>query len=302
MKRTVVATAFPYPLIWDRGRLRVLVGNEAFDIDFQRQYRQTGDNIPSPSFSPGYSTSSNLEMAYDRWARVAYTRIDIWFPTYISKDNSKEIQKRMHAVINRVLEVYRFTTGEFHVDNIPMNELWEYEVMNTNEDGTFTSPIECRRVLPLGYSVTPARTVPIPDNAKAFMRDGTELPVPRLLLLNAKREKLLENYRLAVVEAETAFESLVDQTVAQHYRNQGFSEAEIENKLRAPLVNLISHHIPRCCGQQFEETPAHVSWRNDLYQLRNDIVHDGASANVNQAERALDAAEAAMKWVEMRTR
>jgi hypothetical protein len=87
---------------------------------------------------------------------------------------------------------------------------------------------------------------PIPDEARNLLRDGTELQVPRVLYLNAKREALFENYRLAIVEAETAFEALVDQAVAQYYRNRGRSKMEVEHLFdETPFKNLIQHHIPR---------------------------------------------------------
>ncbi len=301
MKRTVVVTAFPYPLIWDRGHLEVNVEGHIFEVDFLRQYRQSGDNIPSPSFSPGYSASSNVEMPYDRLGRVGYTRVDIWFPMYVEKDKSDELQRLIHAVINRLLDVYRFTTGESYVDTVPANELWEYEVMDTNEDGTtFPASVECRRVYPMGYGVRLARTVPIPSRARQVLREGSELPIPRTLYLNAHRARMLESYRLAIVEAETAFEALIDQAVAEYYKNAGASPTTVARKLRASLTDLIQVHIPKCCGQQFAGTAEHSAWKSDLYSLRNAVVHDGAPVTAEQAEKALRAAEGALRWIEDR--
>ncbi len=165
---------------------------------------------------------------------------------------------------------------------------------------TFPSPVECRLVLPLPGTRL-ARTAPIPTEARRVLHDGAELPVSRTLYLNARREELLENYRLAVVEAETAFETLVDQTVAGYYKEQGLSDAEVEKKLRTAFMNLIRDHIPRCCGEPFEGTREHAAWHSDLYELRNSVVHDGASVDAGQAGSALDAAEKAIGWIEGRT-
>jgi hypothetical protein len=182
MKRTVVTTAFPYPLTWNRGHLNVRVASHVFEVDFWRQYRQDGDDISSPTYSAGYSASSNVEMPYDRLGRMAYTRVHIWFPMHIAKDETEEIQKWVHAVINRLLEVYRYTTAEFYVDTVPANELWDYEVIDTNEDGTtFPSSVEGRRVLPLRYGIRLARLAPIPTEAEQILRGGSELPIPRTL-------------------------------------------------------------------------------------------------------------------------
>jgi hypothetical protein len=91
---------------------------------------------------------------------------------------STELQDRVHAVINRLLEVYRFATKEFHVDVVPKNELWEYEAFSTNEDGrTFPSPIHCVRMMPFGYGTRLARSSPISEEARRFLSDGTRLPL-----------------------------------------------------------------------------------------------------------------------------
>lgn len=90
------------------------------------------------------------------------------------------------------------------------------------------------------------------------------MPVPQVLLLNARREALLENYRLTVVEAETAFEALVDQAVSQYYRSKGASPDEIGRKLEAGLKNLIRDHLPKACGGKFEGTKIHEAWQRNL--------------------------------------
>jgi hypothetical protein len=205
----------------------------------------------------------------------------------------------IHAVINRVLDVYRYTTEEFHVDTIPKNELRDYKVRTINEDGTFDNRESMVTGGITGWLVH-VPPEPIPDEALRLLGDGTELPIPRVLYLNAKREEFYENYRLAVVEAETAFEVLIDQVIAQYYREQSRSSAEIENILQAGLRNLIDHHIVRSCGEAFAGTPEHTAWDNDLYNLRNSVVHSGASVGSSQARQALDAAERAMKWIEAR--
>jgi hypothetical protein len=147
-----------------------------------------------------------------------------------------------------------------------------------------------------------ARIARIPNEAKDFLKDGTPLPVPKTLLLNARREELLENYRLAVVEAETAFETLIDQTITEYYRALGATEVEIDNKLQAGLKNLVKDHLPLCCGgRPFIGTAVHSAWENDLYKKRNDIVHNGASVAADETRKALDAAENALQWVETHT-
>lgn len=303
-KRTVVVTAFPHPLVWDEGRVDVRVQNKTFSVYFKRHYRTEGDEVPIPpqGWSPGIQETANIEIPHDRWARVAYTVVWITFPMDVDRDNFEEIAKWAHDVNNRLLEVYRFTMDEFHIDTIPVNETWELEVQTVEHfDDRAVVPrvLEGKRYSPPVGGVQLARLARIPSEAKAFLRDGNPLSVSKTLSLNARREELLENYRLAVVEAETAFETLVDQTITEYYRAQGDSEVEIDNKRQAGLKNLIKDHLPRCCGgQPFVGTAEHSAWKNDLYTLRNDVVHNGASTNADEVRNALEAAEKALQWIE----
>jgi hypothetical protein len=191
-----------------------------------------------------------------------------------SEVEQEEVRRWVHAVINRLLEVYRFTEGEFHVDTVPENELWEYEVQTWTEDeagSPASEVVEAKRFYPPMWGMQLARIASIPDIAKRLLADESQLPVPQVLLLNARREALLENYRLAAVEAETAFEALVDQAVSQYYRSKGASSDEIGRKLEAGLKNLIRDHLPKVCGGKFEGSEAHEAWQRDLYDLRNEV-------------------------------
>lgn len=300
MKRTVVGTTFPYSLKWDKGDLSVRINDEVFEVRFEKRYRQSTDQR-MPGF--GIVETTNLEYERDRLGRAAHTYIEIRFPMHVEYelDNQSPILNRVHAVINRILEVYRYTMGEFHVGTIPKNELHDYMVRTLNADGTFGDKVSMVS-MPSGGWLTYVEPQPVPDETRSFLTAGTELPIPRVLYLNAKREEFYESYRLAVVEAETAFEALVDQVIAQYYRNKGLSKTQVDNKLKAPLQGaggLIETHIPRCCGCPFIGTSEHAAWKSDLYQLRNDVVHDGVPVDANQARKALDAADKALQWITM---
>jgi hypothetical protein len=287
LERTVVVTAFPYPLIWGEGRVDVRVEDKLFSVYFKRHYRAEDDNVPIPTqgWSPGITETTNIEIPHDRWARVAYTVVRITFPTIVDIDNFKEIAKWAHSENIRLLEVYRFTMEEFHTDTVPVIA----PIPHATEGIRYFPPVGGAQL---------ARIARMPNEAKDFLKEGTPLPVPKTLLLNARREELLENYRLAVVEAETAFETLVDQTLTEYYRSQGATDVEIDNKLQAGLKNLVKDHLPRCCGgQPFIGTAEHSAWENDLYKKRNDVVHNGAFADAGETRKALDAAEKALQWI-----
>ena len=69
-ERTVVITAFPYPLIWGEGRVDVRVDDKLFNVYFKRHYRAEDDNVPIPTqgWSPGINETNNIEIPHERWA------------------------------------------------------------------------------------------------------------------------------------------------------------------------------------------------------------------------------------------
>src|SRR5215216_5006681 len=232
-ERTKVITAFLYPLIWGEGRVDVRVEDKTFRVYFRRHYRKEGDKAPIPTlgWSPGITEATNIEIPHDRLGRVAYTVVQIMYPMNVDRENFAEIAKWAHAVNNRLLEVYRVVMEEFHIGTIPINGTWELEVQTlhyVDERAEMPSSVDVRRYFPPTGGAQLARTALIPGEATAYLRDGTTLPLPKTLYLNARREELFENYRMAVVEAETAFEALVDQVIADYYRSQGVSDSDVE--------------------------------------------------------------------------
>ena len=252
MKHAFVRTAIPYPLIWDKGRFAVRVQGQVFQVDFERRYRQQDGKFKSP----GIAQTQCVELRYDRLARIAHTAIEILFPHLV--EDRQELLGWIRLVLNRLIQVYRFTTGEFFLETVPQNEMWPCDIGVVQEDGTLSC--DFKHIVDFGYGLTIARIAPIPELAQQYFLSEAELPISRMLFLNALREELLENFRLAIVEAETAFESLVPEVISQYYRGQGVVESEIQSILDARLKKLLKDHLPKCCGESFVGTPGGNIW------------------------------------------
>lgn len=177
MAHTYIYTAIPYPMIWDEGQFLVRVGGKLFNVGFKRVYRQPGDQPPAPSVAQ----AQGVEIKYDRQARAAHTQIEIAFPDIVN--DLEERESWIQFVINRLIEVYRYTTGEFFLELIPKHEMWPFDSGTVNEHGVVEAEMESS--IPFRGGVTIARTSPIPDSARRLLFDGTELPISRILYLNS---------------------------------------------------------------------------------------------------------------------
>src|SRR5215208_2255159 len=122
--------SIPYPLVWGHGNLEICVEDKVFKVHFERRFRQAGD---SAVFGSSIISVKNLELRQDRTGSVSYTELTIQFPMYVMYDTTsrEELYGWVLEVVNRLLEVYRYATGDFYVSNIPKRELFVQRIRKT---------------------------------------------------------------------------------------------------------------------------------------------------------------------------
>ena len=65
-------------------------------------------------------------------------------------------------------------------------------------------------------------------------------------------------------------------------------------------MNLLKDHVAKSCGKPFLDTPEYTDWKQCLYDLRNAVVHDGASVNAEEAKKAIEVGEKSLLWLAQR--
>lgn len=255
MPYTIFSTEIPYPLMWDKGGwLPIRLEGKDSEIAFER------------SWCPGYN---NVEMKYDRLGRVSYTKICVRFPYETTGDDYKDLRRIVHKAINRLLDVYRVATKEYHIGHIPIHELGteniSHGIYTMKDDGSIYELHSWR------YDVGPGITLSLQEEmdyqAKVNLAYEQSLPVVDVLLLNARRSFLFEDYRIAVIEAETAFEVGIDRVLKQHYLSKtirskdgyivpAYSKEDVTQLLDAGLKNLLKDHLPRLGGKNLLAQPS----------------------------------------------
>ena len=292
----VFSAEIPHPLMWGKADwLPLRLEGKDCEIAFERAWR------------PG---NSGNEIKYDRLGRVSYTKVAVRFPYAATRIESEELRRVSHKAINRLLDVYRCATKESHVGHIPIQELGpsntSHGVYDFKDDGSAWELNSFR--FDMGSGLTLARTQEMDGNSILDLAYERPLPVVDLLVLNARRSLLFEEYRVTVIEAETAFEVGVDQVLTRYYLSrttkstEGYivpahSREDVHRLLDAGLKNLINSHIPIALGREFIGTDEHSRWERYLYDLRNAVIHDGKEVRESEAERALEAAEDALVWM-----
>ncbi|HLS65665.1 MAG TPA: hypothetical protein VK029_01605 [Pseudogracilibacillus sp.] len=116
---------------------------------------------------------------------------------------------------------------------------------------------------------------------------------------SAKHSIETENFLSAIIELQTSFEIYIRNTMRliikidgqKQNRPQQEIQKEIENKKSIPFRNLIEQHLSKKLGEKlnFFKHPVVKKWYENLYKIRNDIVHSGKYFITNdEAQMAYD--------------
>ncbi len=277
MGATNVKLSIVYPLIWDASEIDVKWSGGQCRVTIQRISRQEADPL-----RPEFEFAQGTELLEDRQGRVAIAQLDMLFNARLEPEST--VRQAVNEVVNRILEVYRFEMDEFHVAAIPPGELGPLIIRCLNDDGSPTRELSFAHTFGAGIAL--ARTASISNAARDYLLTGKQYPVWKILVLNAKREHVFGNHRLAIVEMESAIEALVDHVVADGYCSKSVSDAKIEAILECGLKNLMTAHLD-AVNRGVSQTQEYSDWDSAVYERRNEIVHDGASATFQEAEEAL---------------
>lgn len=294
MPQTVASFKINYPLIWNQGEVQVRVPGGLLTVRYERRWVEAGDHGLG-----GFQNANGVEMLFDRHGRVAYSAIEIEFPEHV--DDVILVRGMALYAINRLLQTYRLDLMQSHwqeayVEPLSDVDLFGVTIRTRLDDGTWDNTFQFGEQLGGGLQL--ARIAEPSEDARTALITGQEPPISFALVVEARRHFIYGNYRMAVVEANTAVESIVLQAIGEYYRHIGRPEEQISNVLEAGLKNLMEHHLALACGETpFHGSELHEQWLDRAYDLRNRVVHRGASAQQDESFEAIRACQRAVYWI-----
>lgn len=94
----------------------------------------------------------------------------------------------------------------------------------------------------------------------------------------------------AVIESVTAVEIFVSALLRLHLERRGTSKQQVDSALRADFKSKLRDHLARkMMGFEFNPRAASnpvEAWYTGAYEIRNDVVHRGLFADIEQARKA----------------
>lgn len=237
-----------------------------------------------------------IEQERDTQATYRYTWVWVFIP--FAAENLTDLDKAWNQVlrmkdwychlairiVNRFLEVYRFNSKQYHVKLLTGREVqFDYILafmLNENPPSSPTSNFTTKLVqITYGGDLLP-QINPLPNkivsDIQTQLKSLQGVPLSENLLLNAYNYLNQGEYRLTVIEVETAFEAAIYQHLRKYFRNNLDSLIEAETKAQNKFTNLIKSKFCRpAFGDKIfhEKTTEFKVWRSKVMELRNNLVH-----------------------------
>lgn len=251
----VIGFSLPYCLHVPDGNYRVKIVSQDELITTQIIFEKKKRTLSKRTLLPG---TKEIEKFADRKGSFNYTTALVYIPVKVDSCDlysdfrlmnefvqAKHSWYREQAIdaTNRFISVYRYCTGECHVRLLAGHDVWfDFSaafLFNENAPnakrssfkGTVTPHFNIHDIIPL---------VPdIPDNVLHEIRNRListdKIPIAEELMLNAYDLLDQGNYRLAVIEAETAFEAAILKFLRDEYQSQDITLKK--SKTQHPSVN-----------------------------------------------------------------
>jgi len=103
------------------------------------------------------------------------------------------------------------------------------------------------------------------------------------------------NFRHSILFLQTYIESFLKMIYFECYKEKGMSEKDINTNLEnISFMNIVKKEMPKLLGGCWDINKSDkeiYSWYNDVYLLRNNIIHSGYLPNFEEAQNAVNSVE-----------
>ena len=219
----------------------------------------------------------NCERKNDKKGFFRYTEVTVLMAyertnVMDSKFWSEIMDKSLNA-INRLIEVYRYITGDYYAERLT-NEYSEV-VRKHGEMEILKFELHPKLIPFIGD-----KKEGVHRRLKDFLAEDKPVPIFENILLNAEDLLLKEDYRLAVLEAVIALEVYLHDFLENKFKNnKKYDEPLINHLLKRPDINLrLKELLELATGKKLHEWNKSLwdewdSGKDGVKKLRNDITH-----------------------------
>ena len=250
------------------------------------------------------------EMWRDARGKFRYSAAVVWMP--YTNETSLDPGHLMRSIpkdlfrsfalqyLNRLIRVYRFVTADYYIPALSLEDVGDYFGIGLADTASRRPKIEWR---PMGRMEPDVNLLPDkPPSQLCKIRDmlRSEAPIPdeEELLMSARALLDSGSPRLAVLDAQTAFEVVVDRLVATHYRGLRYTNEKIQAILDCGFKNLVKHHLSPHIRRFEQGMPVHDDYWAKSYKPRCKLAHgERTEITDDEAEQAIRCVEEALEYL-----
>jgi hypothetical protein len=241
----------------------------------------------------------NCELDKDERGLFRFTQVTITIEQIERHVFDEEIKQFEIAlkIINRLIEVYRYVTKEYHIKGITTEDVMAFSISIIGQID-ITGPISLgyypNRVVPLREDISPEKHIEI----KKLLKDNEPIPISDLLLLDAKHFMKIGDYRRTVIGVIVAIEPCI-----KTFSNQKLAKIKVSKKHRKDFFHTVtlSPQIKGLLKLLIKPEDFDHLIINDLAEinnLRNKIIHEGfVDVSVSDADKAIKSAEKIISYI-----
>lgn len=230
----------------------------------------------------------------DRWGRLFYTtpHVILEYSTPIKWDVllDRECLGKAIQCIKRIMSVCRYVTGMVNMQSLSEADIFSHVVRHYDTLGNELPGMvfAIGATMHFGEESQRAISVDYLREIKKMLSNNEKISTVAELFADARDNHFFGNYRIAVAEAEGAFEVFIDKYLTDKYRSRGIPEYRISAILESGLKNLLKDHIRQFVSFDYSASSEFREWEAKSYLLRNKVVHDGYTPTMQESKDAVE--------------
>ncbi len=327
---TAVIFELPFCLYIDDGLYELTIDGNPSAIQIFRKSRYS--EVQDLPFNKGGVILNvdprNCEIKGDRFGRVAYSIVVVSIPSGgLELTDTDSLIDRAIKCINRLIDVYKTVTEEFWIPTISSADLVGVQYRHCDENGqekpglVYGGPGQVPGLNvggPLQIISSGLTSIKRPSEIHIRIRDmltkGSTIPTYTSLMLDSQNSIRFGRFHLAVVEAQTAFESffysfvnyelvrkeMITPALQKELGNPGLKrniKPNVSGKSKMSQLEYFSLLVTTPPRSFTRGVPEYDNWSDKTYSVRNEVIHEGRTdVTQGEAEEAFQAANNAFSF------
>jgi hypothetical protein len=265
------------------GKRDVIKGLELKDVEaaYEIHAIEGGKHTRPELWIPPYYY--NCELERDERGTFRFTEVSILIKQ-IEWHNSIEYLDIAIEIINRLIDVYRYVTKEYHVRRITAKDIMAYSCSRSDK-ADFIYGYSASGIVPIREDFSETEHLEI----KRLLKNNEQIPICDLMLLDAENFLELRDYRRTVIESIIAIEPWIEKFVEYKLAERRVSNIHIKDFLN---VVTLAPQIKGLLKLLIEPEDLDYQLIDDLAtinKIRNNIIHEGyINVSRSDAEKAIN--------------